>query len=45
MNFAQLGAESFDEEDEIDQILGQLDVEELAQLADALDGEDMNAFA
>ena len=45
MNFAQVDAEVYDEEAEIDQILGQLDVEELAQLADVLEAEDMNAFA
>ena len=43
-NFAQIDANE-DDEAEIDQLLGQLDVEELAQLSDILDAGDMNALA
>lgn len=43
-NFAQIDAAE-DDEAEIDQLLGQLDVEELAQLSDILDAGDMNALA
>jgi hypothetical protein len=43
--FAQVGAEDIEDEAEIDQMLSQLDVEELAQLSNILDAEDMNALA
>ena len=44
-SFAQANVEAEVELDEIEQMLGDLSVDELAQIADILENEDMNSLA
>ena len=44
-SFAQANVEAEAELDEIEQMLGDLSVDELAQIADILENEDMNSLA
>jgi len=43
--FAQLDAEDDEGMDEVEQLLGQLNAEELAQLTEMIDSGDLNAMA